>query len=59
MIVEKRGMKGAITITGWLNLLGVGLMTFAAHWWILAFGRYVSGELRNLMEGSYAVSLAG
>jgi hypothetical protein len=38
-LVKRQGLKGGLVSVGWLNMLGVGLMTFAPSWIILALGR--------------------
>ncbi|KGB74798.1 vacuolar membrane protein [Cryptococcus deuterogattii R265] len=47
-IVSKYGLKGGISLTGWINLFGAGVMTFAPHWVILATGRLVTGVSSGL-----------
>ncbi|ODN95874.1 vacuolar membrane protein [Cryptococcus wingfieldii CBS 7118] len=47
-VVSQRGLKGGIALTGWLNLIGAGIMTFAPHWTILALGRLVAGTASGL-----------
>ncbi|KAK4687764.1 hypothetical protein P7C73_g2353, partial [Tremellales sp. Uapishka_1] len=42
-VVEKYGMKGGITLTGWLNLFGSLAMALAPHWVVLAAGRLTAG----------------
>ena len=38
-LVSRQGVKGSITWTGWLNVLGAALMTFAPQWIVLGLGR--------------------
>lgn len=47
-IVSKYGLRGGISLTGWINLFGAGAMTFAPHWVILAMGRLVTGVASGL-----------
>ncbi|WWC62444.1 uncharacterized protein I303_105040 [Kwoniella dejecticola CBS 10117] len=42
-VVEKEGIKGGISWTGYLNLVGVLGMGIAPHWYLLALGRFVVG----------------
>lgn len=41
-VVQTRGVKSGIALTGWLNILGVALMALAPHWIMLSMGRCVS-----------------
>ncbi|OXH33653.1 vacuolar membrane protein [Cryptococcus neoformans] len=47
-IVSKYGLKGGISLTGWINLFGASAMAFAPHWVILAAGRLVAGVSSGL-----------
>lgn len=47
-IVSKYGLKGGISLTGWINLFGATAMTLAPHWIILAAGRFVTGVSSGL-----------
>nr|XP_019045765.1 vacuolar membrane protein [Kwoniella bestiolae CBS 10118]OCF24695.1 vacuolar membrane protein [Kwoniella bestiolae CBS 10118] len=42
-VVEKEGIKGGISWTGYLNLVGVLGMGIAPHWLLLVLGRFIVG----------------
>ncbi|ORX40195.1 vacuolar membrane protein [Kockovaella imperatae] len=42
-LVQSRGVKGGITITAWLNVVGALAMAFAPNWIVLALGRFIVG----------------
>lgn len=46
--MSKYGLKGGISLTGWINLFGASAMAFAPHWVILAAGRLVAGVSSGL-----------
>ncbi|WWC70652.1 uncharacterized protein I206_104603 [Kwoniella pini CBS 10737] len=47
-VVEKEGIKGGLSWTGYLNLIGVLGMSIAPHWYLLALGRFVVGMASGL-----------
>ncbi|WVQ72890.1 hypothetical protein IAR50_002451 [Cryptococcus sp. DSM 104548] len=47
-VVSRYGLKGGIALTGWVNLVGAGIMTLAPHWTVLALGRLAVGIASGL-----------
>jgi hypothetical protein len=43
-VVQRVGLAGGITWSGWTNLAAALIMGLSWHWTVLGSGRYVSGK---------------